>query len=683
MNAKDVLDQLTRYEKGELVCFEDQQFHQYLERINRRSAERQSFWAMPRDQVVEFMNCREQLFEAIGKLTRGRRSGRGPISVLRAAEILLRRSKIKFPLFAALDCVAAWNIVRDRLAYSMRTDIDRLFASQCGSWQDAYLSRLQSVIYKYRKKIEHGRFLDAIGIADEIEANLDVTPWAFAHDRLHMMAGKIIAFIKYQGILTEAVNASLQLKQDELRSSLRELRVGPTFPYDPTFSLFGILTQRHIIADERAYEYERLAGLSASLWKFMEGSKDGAWPISEDDTVNLFFNAAPIGNVALLLKEVNATETILSAQAPIGILLETETGRQAGLAWRFLRSRITNQIYDVNQLHVKTLLHFFFGLLMAGVHQAKLSLAMHWFEKRVLDLDKELHKHVFCTPAFCQNLWRAIAKDFPDASTFKFGHVYHYDRAAKSDSIYELFADVAAEVKGKIGSDFAEQHYSQFGLIIPPDYHFPEVYAEGAAMSMSVLPTTGGRVRYRSREVAYDPKWAKIMDLGLSTDPFMFDRDYEKLARPPAWKQIREDIESEADMIVRDILSEDGKDKPLQSTLWVRVNGLRAQNIIRALVARNVVCWCVLRRMAWRDAAYLLGYPKIPEKQPRRTKAEIDADKAAGTVRKVRDTGEHFRDSLRKWGLEGLTEKTFAQRENHPVWKEHEKIYARSWLPNS
>jgi hypothetical protein len=176
-------------------------------------------------------------------------------------------------------------------------------------------------------------------------------------------------------------------------------------------------------------------------------------------------------------------------------------------------------------------------------------------------------------------------------------------------------------------------------------------------------------------------KWAAIADTVWSTDPFMFDGDYEKLVGHPAWrKKIRKEIEKEADKILKKIMGEDGKEKPLDSTLWVSVKGIEAREIIRALVARNVFCWCALYPMSKDRAAVLLGHPEHPPRRGRRTREEIEAAKKSHEE-KPKDTLAHFTDCLRHWGLRGLDEKQFAQGQDYLLWKDHEKRFARKRLP--
>jgi hypothetical protein len=216
--------------------------------------------------------------------------------------------------------------------------------------------------------------------------------------------------------------------------------------------------------------------------------------------------------------------------------------------------------------------------------------------------------------------------------------------------------------------DFARQRFTKFGFIVPPEVAREQVITPDLVMPLAT--------RSKKRELKPDPRWVELANLEWSTGPFTFEGDYEKIAGHSAWEKMRQSIEDAADNILKDIRTDKNDETPLTTKLVERVDALECPEIVKALVARDVVCWCAARHRNKDRIEVILGHPaRPPRRKPRRKSSKGEESPLLVTLP---DTREHFNGCLRFWGLTGLK---FAQGLDSPLWKEDERAYTRKRLP--
>lgn len=664
MRAEHCLQRFETFHDARFDCFSKVSLSAYTSRVRSPLSE-QRYWPLPGPLFREFETCLTLMRNAYNHSRVITRRKTGPRAVLHAIAFPPQRFAGKLPWCVALDCIVAWRMLSKDFTDADQTALDRWLAIHARAIQQQFVLQLRNWIREHGKKVRDAALVEALEIADEIEYNLDVAPSAFHGKYFRSITSALTRFIENKHKSVQAGRNVIKTNLGALHNALSEPRHITSAPLDASaLRLCSVLTDRKLIGSQVAQDFVRFERAARGLTTFMKDSQEGSWPISDIGTVNAFFNEGDFGNVILRLNEIKASDVILSTHERIRILLAGDSDHSAELALRHLASRMTAPIYDGNQVHVKTLLHFFFGFLIAGIQNANVSLAIDMFEQRVNDLDDELRKHMQCTPAFCRNLWRVISADLPDASSFRFGHVYHYDYVADGDSIYRLFADVATELQLKLGSDFARRHYSEFGFLLPYDFGFPVVQLEGGFAPPQISSRIDADVAVRRRIGKTDPECAKIMRLDWSK-PFDFDSDYQLLTKQPEWPRvILRRIHTEAATLLREIR----KTGALAETLGERTKAsrIRCPEIIRALVARRVVLECAFDTRNRIKVARMIGYPIGG------ARAKTDEERLAR-----KSLSSNLGGKLDDWRLEALN---WGKPKEFPGFTPDEKKYFKHYL---
>lgn len=181
--------------------------------------------------------------------------------------------------------------------------------------------------------------------------------------------------------------------------------------------------------------------------------------------------------------------------------------------------------------------------------------------------------------------------------------------------------DVADELMGELSTDFARRHFIELGFVIAESFRFPPINLGIAIIGRQPLLAAEVEVNAAKRKPKVEPEWAEIADVEWSTKPLEFARDREMLLGHGAWPSIKPSVEHEADKILFDIRKDENDSTPLTTRLVERVDCIETYEIVKALVARYVVCWCAARHRNKNVVEEILGYPARPPRRKRRPNA--------------------------------------------------------------
>lgn len=431
---------------------------------------------------------------------------------------------------------------------------------------------------------------------------------------------------------------------------------------------------------------------ASALATFVEGAPQSKWHISMDDAVDRFFAVSSLAEFVAFSDRVDITTRFVTIREQTRILLEPINKSTADAVDSCLVLHVADPLFRDNSLHLKTLLHFFYGHLMAGAEAGNVELAMQLFLDNTQKLDDVIKAHGHCSVSFCRNLGLALTSVGLVSASIRVGNAYHYyhalsdgDSEQNADRLVErvrlfssrphdgllewccgssplnnLCIEVAEYLNRLLGdSDYAYRHFVEFGFIVPQNQ---SVASQGAAKTN--LPKTAPAPT--AKELTERQKRLMLLAAASAAfdenpEPADHHEAHDYLVKLENWDVIRQAMDYEAD----DINGEIRKNGRLTKTLARRLTkrALECPEVVRRGIARRAVMpWALLCKNE-AETGQKLGFGTDIKAQ---TKEQRE---------KRRKAIQNFEKYLKEWQLKDMN---FANPESSVSLTPDEKDYVSS-----